>query len=652
MKKSIIKPAVMILLLFVVAFYGCKKDEPVNQDQKSIENEIALDVYTDGAQLTKDRIIYYHEPLFDDYYNSFLDGTKFKESNEVIEGDLFMLIADVASPVRSGSRILSATHVAVEGDHAYVSYHYNEPNSAPMSAELYEGQIDVINIEDPTMPVIEMSGNTNRADFNTMFLDYEGLTPDRKLWLGASDYGVGGAVFELGLMDGVIPVGGELQRFKTASGSSVNGLAKAGDWLYATAGRTTGGSFSFEADDMSLVGSNEYSNAKYAAVSGPEAMSKHVVLRSGNSAELLVYNVSEGHELINTIDVGSIQPETGKSGILVKEDVCWVSAGYNGLKAFNLESGELVHTLSPASMVPEAVVNGVAMDNDYVYVAAGSAGMYICEIVPGQAELLVVERYDYGASANYINVGNSLIFIANGKEGLKILRRVPPGDYEIICDYDEKGVPFCIEENPDPLCPDLMGHLDVALPENQNALIAHPEYFTYPKTLVLSEEATVYITFIDEGAGWKNSLGTYTYPAGEPPVSTDDINNKLLVYPNASRKNRGGDLEPGATMRLLGSYPAGTTLGAFLVAHSWVGLDNAPGGLTEGFFTHYTNENLNINGLQQSLIFYDESCDAIILTFEDNKIPAGDKDFNDCIFKVIVDPPSAVDVSQFIPLGE
>ena len=647
--KKIFKPILSIAIVAGLIFWGCKKDDPDNVNPDPNEDKIALDVNTDGVSETQNRVNYVYEPLFDTAYNP-----GFKSTKDLGGEDMFILIAEVESPVRSGDRVLSATHVEVNGNYAYVSYHYNEPNGSAISEDLYEGHIDVFDITEPTVPVIMSTAETHRADFNTMFLDYETEGAQRKLWIGATDYGVGGAVFELDLMDNTIPVGSMLSRYKTPPGFSVNGVVRSADWIYATAGRTAGGVYTFDEATMNLAQVDEFTNAKYAAASGTDIGSKHVALKSGTSAELLVYEVSEEHTLLNTIDIGSIAPENGKSGIYIKDNICWVAMGYNGLKAYDLNTGNLVHTLSPENMGPDAVTNGVCLDEDYVYIANGSGGMYLCEIVDGQQEIEVLEIYDYGASANYIDVGNNMIFIANGREGLKILRRVPPGDYTVICDYDENGVPYCIEENLDPLCEDLLGHLAVALPESEDAWVTHPEYFTNPNTnVVLTEEATVYVTFIDEGAGWKNSLGTYTYDAATPPMSVADIAaEKMLIYPNASKVGSGGALQAGNTMRLLGTFPEGTAIGSFLVANSWRGLQNVPGGLTEGYYTQYTNVALNQNELQQSLLFYDATCDAIILTFEDIKIPAGDKDYNDCIFKVIVDPPTAVNTDLFIPLGE
>lgn len=649
------------LKLFFLAILGagmvltsCKKDETT--DPVVSDDGLTLSVNSDGASITAQRVKYLYLPVFDTTYLYLFTGSgggNFKFSPNVPASDpdhIFYLVAEVESPVRSGNRILSATHVTVNGNRAYVTYHYNEPDGTPVSADLYEGQIDVFDITNPREPIILQEATSSRADFNTMFLDYETNGSQRRLWLGATDYGVGGAVFQLNLVGENIPEPAVMTRTKTAPGKSVNGLVRSADWLYASAGRTAGGVFALNVNNnLAIDNIHEFTNAKYAAADGVVAGSKHVALKSGDNAELLVYEVGAAHTLLSTFPIGNIQPEDGKSGIFIKDDLVWVAMGYSGLKAFNINTGELVHTLSPSNMSAESVTNGVSLDEDYVYVANGSGGLYLCRIISGQTELEVLGVYSYGASANYVTASDNYIFIANGREGLKILRKGLPGDYTVICDYNNQGVPECLEPNLDPLCPNLLSNIAAALPEYQNAQVAHPEFFLNPnRNIVLTEEATIYVTFINEGAGWKNSLGTYHYNSANPPASiTDFVATKMLIYPNASKQGSGGSLLPGNMIHLMGTFPAGTSIGSFLVANAWKGISTSyPTGLSEGLYTHYTDKQFNqIPNLQQSLLFYDAECDAIILTFEDILATGGDKDYNDCIFKVIVDPPTAVNTA-------
>ena len=68
------------------------------------------------------------------------------------------------------------------------------------------------------------------------------------------------------------------------------------------------------------------------------------------------------------------------------------------------------------------------------------------------------------------------------------------------------------------------------LPEQQNAMQLHPEFFDHPvKNLTVTEETELYLTFIDEGAGFKNVLGYYTYQEGNTPTSEDQL-DKIVIF--------------------------------------------------------------------------------------------------------------------------
>lgn len=617
----------------------------------SKEVTVDLDVKSNSSSLTSERITYINEPLFNPEYDA-LTGVSLKSATTTAlleRGEMFVHIADISSPIRSGERSLSATHVDVNENTAFVSYHYNEDNSSPISQDLYEGQIDILDISTPSKPIIVSSATSDVADFNTMCLDFTSNSSEQKLWIGSTDYNVGGVVYELNTINNNLADNSSLKRHVTKGGFSVNGVARASSYLFASAGRSSGGNYIFNAEDVTLLRRDSFPNAKYVATSGNNEGDKQVVLISGNTAQLLVYTIDDAHELLKTIDIGSIQPETGKSSIIIRDDLCWVAMGYSGLKAFDLETGTVIHSLSVEGIGANAVTNSIAFDDDFIYVANGSGGMSICEIIEGQQELEVLETYNYGASANYINVIGDLIFIANGREGLKILRRIPTANFGAVCEYDENGVPECLEQYD--VCENLRANLQLNLPSNQNAIAAHPEYFNHPQSITLIEEAEVYISFIDEGAGFKSSFGIYTFDANTPPTTVAEISNKQLIYPNASKVNAGGDLTPGGTVKAIGKYPAGTGLGGFLMAGSWVGKDKVEGGINEGYYTFYSQSVLNMNEYKQSLIFYDQECQAILMTFEDLKISGGDKDFEDCVMQIIVDPASAIDVSQYIQIG-
>jgi hypothetical protein len=173
--------------------------------------------------------------------------------------------------------------------------------------------------------------------------------------------------------------------------------------------------------------------------------------------------------------------------------------------------------------------------------------------------------------------------------------------------------------------------LNVILPENGDALISSPQLFsdTIQKKIVLTKESNVFVTFIDEGASYKNTLCWYSYNKAQPPSKISDINGSV-IFPNISKTGEGGLLEPGYTVQLgTEIFPAGTVIGFFLVADGWNGKD---GSINYGNPTYYTDSNLNSGGEQRHILFKEAYSHYLVIGFED--YITGSKDFNDIFFAV------------------
>jgi hypothetical protein len=144
------------------------------------------------------------------------------------------------------------------------------------------------------------------------------------------------------------------------------------------------------------------------------------------------------------------------------------------------------------------------------------------------------------------------------------------GDFLTLGSWNSIGVPGYLVEK-DVLDQELLNDIGASLPESRPVPSFNPEYLNNSNLDSKTEApADVWITFVTEGAGWKNSLGFYTYELFDPPASPQDIDNHTIIFPNASLKNSGGGLQPGDKV-LLGRFPANTGIGWFLVPNGWNG---------------------------------------------------------------------------------
>jgi LruC domain-containing protein len=231
----------------------------------------------------------------------------------------------------------------------------------------------------------------------------------------------------------------------------------------------------------------------------------------------------------------------------------------------------------------------------------------------------------------------------------------------------------------------VMQKVNTYLPEKK---IINPKYLAdvYDPNLHIEENSEVEVTFVHEGAGYKNTLGYFIYDFDSQ--GKINIQSRGLVFPNASYdpkaeeaqsssyaglKEGGGKLFKGDYTYLMDSegrkitFSAGTHIGFFLV----------PDGYNEGTVDSWDENNPNLpfdnpeqnssirdKGIVTTLDFLNPEKvrdkgkheqdsrhfttfgvkndskdflngeDFLLLCMEDIIRPQGDQDFNDCIFIV------------------
>ncbi len=159
-------------------------------------------------------------------------------------------------------------------------------------------------------------------------------------------------------------------------------------------------------------------------------------------------------------------------------------------------------------------------------------------------------------------------------------------------------------------------------------------------TISLTEEAEVFITFIHEGAGYRNSFGFFEFDANNPPTSAEDV-NVTIVFPNLSYPH----MTNGHRLSI-GTFPAGTSIGFFIAAN---GFWWNSGVKTYAVPYYYSLKSLNPEQdeslKQHTVLLYDTEVSEVIIGFEDLPRTWGDNDFNDAIFSVKSTPATAIDAS-------
>ncbi len=190
---------------------------------------------------------------------------------------------------------------------------------------------------------------------------------------------------------------------------------------------------------------------------------------------------------------------------------------------------------------------------------------------------------------------------------------------------------------------DFFNRIDNALPEAQinEAFLTNDS----GSNITLTEEAEVFITFIHEGAGYKNSFGYFVFDKNNPPTSKEEI-RETIIFPNLSYPH----LTNGHRLSL-GVFPADTSIGFFIAANGfWYDTGVKPFSIPHYYSLKDLNPDPTDELRQHNVLLYDDEVSEIIIGFEDLPRSWGDNDFNDAVFSVKVSPESALDVSNIVAM--
>ena len=219
-------------------------------------------------------------------------------------------------------------------------------------------------------------------------------------------------------------------------------------------------------------------------------------------------------------------------------------------------------------------------------------------------------------------------------------------------EYTTDGVPAFLDKENDKIDALMLEDINATLPEREPLTLSHPEYMleTNEPNLILKDECNVWVTFVHEGAGYKNSLMFYTYKTGDEPKNANDIDSLFVIFPNISYMGSGGGLVSGNRVHL-GTFAPGTVIGWALASNGYDGK-----WVTTGSGIYYSNQDLNpetsSDKRKHTILINDAGRELFLLSFEDiNRNGLSDEDFNDAVFYVTADPVQAVDASN-IPLPD
>lgn len=259
--------------------------------------------------------------------------------------------------------------------------------------------------------------------------------------------------------------------------------------------------------------------------------------------------------------------------------------------------------------------------------------------------IISTETIDSYQSSSSTNTGGFAVDNSNNVNGIAI---------KYMGGYDRRGVPDYLENERDEISSTLLQYINASLPEKQPVPEFHPSYLANGKktTLDVEDICDVWLTFVHEGAGWRNAMAYYTYPTDTPPQSLDDIDAINVIFPNLSYSGSGGGLSSGDKVNI-GRFNPGTSIGLVLLADGWNGRNSED-------YEHIVFADKNLNPepkedlRQHNVLLWDAENELFLVGFEDvrrDNIPFQcDQDFNDAILFVSSNPVAAISNDNVSPI--
>lgn len=209
---------------------------------------------------------------------------------------------------------------------------------------------------------------------------------------------------------------------------------------------------------------------------------------------------------------------TGIQGVLIKLWDTQDDEKNNVIfKGFTNRSGQIQASINLPSALDKVMIetNYIGVPNDVMIPI--QAGVIDFSSRGGEVTSVVVQASEKAGS---IYTGKS---VANNVSNLT---------YNYLGAYNSSGVPDNLEAERDAISASLLEYINASLPENQPVPQYHPSYLANGKktTLDIIELADVWITFVHEGAGFRNAIGFYTYETNSPQQS---IKEPLLSCKNS-----------------------------------------------------------------------------------------------------------------------
>lgn len=401
----------LAVLLFAILFAASCSDETT-----IFKEDLQEDLRVENSEaVLQSSVLFNASGVLDIYEDPGLNSKRASAAKEEQAGDYPLnLVAQVSPPDDPSLGPLTASHVFVANDYAYVSY-----NTA---GEVYYGGVDIIDIKDPANPRLTSRLLYLNADINALTYDngfvfaVGGVDAETSATASSNSF-----VAKIPATNGKFDIsGGILYGFQ--QGFNANDLRVSGNQVLVTSGKE-GTLTIYNKTDLSIENEFPYFDLRSIAISD----GKIALLDAGSGIKILDPSFQLQKEIPISTDLG----EATKKTIDFQGDKIIVSEAGKGAGVYSEATGALIEylpiTINPEGLTQdERVTNAVVKNESVILMANGGAGLCLNEEKDGELKPYGVIELE--GSINYVQSRGDYIIAASGREGLQIIKLNRPSE--------------------------------------------------------------------------------------------------------------------------------------------------------------------------------------------------------------------------------
>jgi len=384
-------------------------------DETTVFSEPQNDVFLESNQtILENSILFDNAGVLDITDEASISGKSSKNGNDELAGDYpLTLVAQVAAPSRSGAENLTAAHVDVVNDFAYVAYNTVEDG--------YSGAIDIINVSDPTNPRVSSRVYFTNADVNSVKFEdgfayaVGGFNSELSATIDSNSF-----VAKMPVVNGRFDVSSIVFGFQ--DGFNATDVKTTANTVVVSSGKD-GFLKAYAKSDLTDLNETPFADLRSIAIKDNAI----AVLNADTGVNILDSNFNITKEIPISSDFG----EFSKRTIDFSGENIVVAEGSRGAGIYNASTGNLIEyvpiLINPEGVDPSNIVtNAVAKNENVLLMANGGAGLSLSEDQGNNMDLVGI--IELSGSTNFVASKGDYVFSASGKSGLQIIKLNRPTD--------------------------------------------------------------------------------------------------------------------------------------------------------------------------------------------------------------------------------